>query len=456
MKKSEITFSVLLVPIDYLMMILAALSAYSLRFSEFYQARIREIVFDLPFAKYFPAALIVGLVWLFIFAFSGLYTMGGRKRFIDEFSRVIIACSAGLAVITILIFFKRELFDSRFIVLAAWGLSIIYVSIGRFVVRKIQQYFVKKGYGVNRLVIIGRDRNTRSIISEIEKRPALGYQVVRVYPELNDSVRDKIRSMIREIDELILVDSDISHEESMKLLDICNEGHIIYKYAADVFNAPIANIEITMMDSTPVIEIKRTPLDGWGRVAKRIFDIIGSLFLIVLTSPVMIVTAVAIKLDSKGPVFADIPDRAGQFNKPFRFLKFRSMYVGAHKDQEKLASDRAGLFKLENDPRITKVGKFIRKWSIDELPQLFNAFRGEMSLVGPRPHFLNEYSNYQQRVLNIRPGISGLAQISGRSDLSFDGEVRLDLYYIENWSLRLDLQILLKTPFVVLSRRVEG
>jgi len=471
MKKAEITFSAMLVPVDYLMIILAALSAYTLRFSEFYQSRIREIVFEMPFSGYFPVALGVGIVWLVIFGLMGLYTMGGRKRFIDEISKVIVGCSAGLAVITILIFFKRELFDSRFIVLAAWALAIIYVSFGRFIVRKIQQHFVKRGYGINRLVVIGQGKNAIAIISEIEKQPSLGYRVVRVYEELNESVRDKIRNTGGEIDELILVDSEVPHEESMKLLDICNENHIIYKYAADVFNARSANIEITMMDSTPLVEIKRTPLDGWGRVAKRIFDIFGSLILIVLSSPVMILTAIAIKLDSKGPVFY-LNERIGEKGRKFETIKFRSMKVEScvgsrYSDVEKALAleqelieeknTRSGpLYKIKDDPRVTRVGRFIRKTSIDELPQFFNVFRGNMSLVGPRPHQPREVDLYQRRhknLLGIKPGVSGLAAISGRSDLDFEDEARLDIYYVENWSLGLDLQILLKTPMAVLKKR---
>lgn len=456
MKKSELTFSVILVPIDYIAILLGGVSAYFLRYSKFYQENIREIVFSLPFGGYLMTALIVALFWVGIFALTGLYTIGARRKFIDEFAKIFVACSAGLALITFLIFFKRELFDSRFIVLAAWGLAIIYVTVGRFVVRKVQQYFVKKGYGIKRVVLIGKESMIKSIEAEMKEKSSLGFRVVKIYDELNESVRDKIRNMARGVDEVILADVDASRREALKLLDICNENHLAYKYTADILNTRTANVEITTMDSTPIIEIKRTPLDGWGRVAKRIFDILVSLILIVLFSPVMIAIAIAVKLGSKGPVFADIPNRAGERNKPFRFLKFRSMYMGAHKDQNKFESEREGLFKLGDDPRITKMGRFIRKWSIDELPQLFNVLRGEMSLVGPRPHFPNEYNNYQRRVLTIKPGISGLAQISGRSDLSFDDEVKLDLYYIENWSMVMDLGILLKTPFVVLKKRVEG
>lgn len=466
MKKSEITFSVILVPIDYIMIILAAFSAYFLRFSKFYQENIREIVFNLPFGGYLGAALIVALFWLIIFALVGLYTIGGRRKLIDEVSKVAIACSAGLVLITVLIFFRRELFDSRFIVLAAWALSIIYVSLARLIVRKIQQHFIKKGYGVRRVVIIGKDKNTRNIVSEIQRQPSLGYKIVKIYEESNDSVRDRIRGLRSEIDEIILADPNISREESVRLLDICNENHIVYKYAADIFNARTANIEITMMDSTPLVEIKRTPLDGWGRVAKRIFDIAGSLFFIIILSPVMIITAVAIKLNSQGPVFFTYK-RIGEKGNSFTFIKFRSMIKDAHKyrfdpeflDKHKDMRQGTPMMKFKNDPRITKVGRFIRKTSLDELPNFFCSLVGTMSLVGPRPHEPEEVGRYQKhhkKVLTLKPGITGLPQISGRSDLGFEEEVRLDTYYIENWSLRLDLQILLKTPWVVLSKKVEG
>ncbi|MBU4332747.1 sugar transferase [Patescibacteria group bacterium] len=466
MKKSELTFSVVLVPLDYIMILLAGMSAYFLRYSKFYQENIREIVFDLPFNGYFATILGVGIFWVGIFALTGLYTIGVRRKFIDEFSKIFVGCSAGLALITFLVFFKRELFDSRFIVLAAWILAILYVSIGRFIMRKIQQYFVKRGYGIKRVVVIGNDKTTKNIIFEIENNLSLGFKIVKFFEELNESVRDKIGNMDKEVDEVILADPNISRRESLKLLDICNELHITYKYAADIFNARTINVDITMMNSIPVIEIKRTPLDGWGRVVKRIFDIFGSLFFIILLSPVMIIAAIAIKLDSRGPIFFTY-SRIGEQGKPFTFIKFRSMTKNAHKlrfDEEFLKEqenmrDGTPMMKFKNDPRITRVGKFIRKTSIDELPNFFCSLIGTMSLVGPRPHEPEEVEKYQKRhkkVLTLKPGITGLAQISGRSDLDFEDEVKLDTYYIENWSLKLDLQILFKTPFVVLRKRVRG
>ena len=218
----------------------------------------------------------------------------------------------------------------------------------------------------------------------------------------------------------------------------------------------------------PVVHIKRTPLDGWGRIVKRLFDIAGSAGLIALFSPALAATAILIKLDSKGPVFFTRLDdgalqrRIGQDGRAFRYFKFRSMRAKTHgmryAELMALNARRGPLVKIPDDPRVTRVGKFIRRFSIDELPEFFLVFLGRMSLVGPRPHYPEEvakYTGYQKRLLTIKPGVTGLAQISGRSDLDFDEEARLDMFYIENWSFWLDMQILLRTPWAVLRGRKE-
>lgn len=201
----------------------------------------------------------------------------------------------------------------------------------------------------------------------------------------------------------------------------------------------------------------------YKKFLKRFLDIVLSLILIILFLPLALVIAILIKLDSSGPIFADVPERVGENGKKFKMYKFRSMIVNAHyllrtdKRFKKLYEEyQRGNYKLKDDPRVTKIGRFIRKHSLDEIPQLFNVLKGEMSLVGPRPHEPEEvarYDRHQKQLLTIKPGITGLAQISGRSNLPFDEEAKLDIYYMENWSLSFDLQILIKTIPVVLGRR---
>ena len=220
-----------------------------------------------------------------------------------------------------------------------------------------------------------------------------------------------------------------------------------------------ANIAITPLADIPVIELKRTPLDGWGKISKRGFDIIFSTIILILLIPLFLVIGIIIKVDSSGPIFAKL-ERVGRKGKTFTLYKFRSMIIGAQGMKKELTqyNERADgpLFKMKNDPRITRFGKFLRASSIDELPQFWNVLRSKMSVVGPRPHEPEEVSHYQKHhktLLAIKPGITGMAQVSGRSDLSFEEEVKLDVYYVENWSMILDLQLIYRTPFILVAKR---
>lgn len=445
------------------MLIVAALAAYFLRFATF--ADLRPIIYEMPFWEFSRIAAFMGLIWLGIFALSGLYTIGGTRRILDELAKIFLACSAGLGVIIILIFFERDLFSSRFIILAAWVFAIIFMSFGRLATRFIQRALFRRGVGVHRVVIIGEDKAADILVNEFYKNPGLGLKVVKRYRKFDDEVAAELAELHQAVgvDEVIQAQSGATREETLGLIDFCNENHIVFKYSADIFSVQAANLDIRDYAGVPVAEIKRTKLEGWGRIYKRIFDIIGSLILIIITLPVTLLTAIAIKIDSRGPVFWSRLDdsspvqRIGQNGKSFHYFKFRSMKPGTHglRYTELAEQDfrRGPLVKIKNDPRVTRVGKLIRRFSIDELPELFLVLIGKMSLVGPRPHLPEEVARYRKhhkKVLIVKPGITGLAQISGRADLDFEEEVKIDVYYIENWSLKLDLYILFKTPFVVL------
>jgi len=471
MKKTDLIFTIILIPLDFLMLILAALTAYYLRVGSFV-TEIRPVVYALSLGDYLIYTILVALIWLLIFAVAGLYAIKIRRKLIQEVNKIFLACSTGILAIIVAIFIKRELFSSRFIILAVWVLSIIYVSIGRLLIFQIQKYLLKRGYGAKKIILIGQDKNTQFIIEEIKNKPQLGYQIVKIYPNFNEEIKNQIIELHKKemLDEIIQADPNLEKEKTFDLITFTEANHIVFKFSADLFKTKTSRLEIDTLASVPIFEIKKTKLEGWGRIYKRIFDLIASAIFIVLTSPVMLITALAIKIDSKGPVFfsklddGSLVKRMGQFGRPFRYFKFRSMIdksdsLRYSKTLQELNLREGPLVKIKDDPRITKVGKFIRKYSIDELPELFLVFIGKMSLVGPRPHLPEEvakYKDYQKRVLDIKPGITGLAQISGRSDLDFDEEVKLDIYYIENWSLKLDLQILFKTPKVVLLPKREA
>jgi len=464
MKHSELFFTAAKPPLDYLALIFAALAAYFVRYLPAIQD-IRPVAFNLPFKGYFNLVLLVALIWVAIFALSGLYTIGNTKKLREELAKVFIACSAGMAIVLAVMVFSRFLFDSRFIILASWGFAIIFVSIERLIVQLIQKMAYKIGFGVHRIVIIGNGRIAAELSKEFSNHLGLGFRIVGQLPSFNSEVALELKKMVEtnSIDEIIQINPNLNAEQTMELINFANENHLGFKYTADLLGTQLTNLEVTTYAGTPVVEVKRTRLDGWGRIYKRIFDISGAIIITILASPIMLITALAIKIDSKGPILFKYK-RAGQLGKPFTYFKFRSMIKDAHKyrfDPDFLAKQenlRAGspMLKFKNDPRITRVGKFIRRFSIDELPELFLVLVGKMSLVGPRPHEIEEVSRYQQhhkKVLTIKPGISGLAQISGRSDLNFEEEVKLDTFYIENWSLGLDLQIILKTPIAVIKRR---
>lgn len=468
MKRNELFFSFLLVPLDYLMLVLAGVTAYYLRYADFI-TDIRPVIFDLSFNEYLKALLLVAFVFVIVFSFSGLYVIKSPRRYIKESFKVIEASATALMIVVFIVFFSRELFDSRFIVLAAWFLSIVYVVVARGLIRFLQRYLFRFDIGVIKVVMVGASKTTDNLIHEFSSKKNSGYRVVKRFREFSFENEQELLEFIKntEVDEIIQADPNLSKADLMRLYDFADENHIGFKYAADLLGTKVFKTEVVELAGIPIFETIRTPLDGWGRIAKRIFDVVVSSIIITLISPILLLTAILIKLDSHGPVFFSKKDdgttlyRVGQGGKLFKYFKFRSMTPGTDSMRYNELSEQnirkdGPMVKIKNDPRITRVGKFIRRWSIDELTELFLVFRGDMSLVGPRPHLPEEvakYKGHHKKVLTIKPGITGMAQISGRSDLSFEDEVKLDTYYIENWSMLMDLSILIRTPLAVVKSR---
>lgn len=469
MKKAELFFGFILLPIDYLMLLLAGLTAYSLRFADPITS-LQPVVYDIPFGRFMATVLIAAAGWLLIFAWAGLYRIRGTRRIIEEVRKVFLACSTAVLIIIVWFFLDRDLFSSRFIILAAYVFSLLYVTAARLIVLLVERGLFAQGIGVHNIVIIGKTHLAELITSEINQKPALGFHIQAQFDSFTAASRKEMEKMRQNglLDEIIFADPEANKKQNEQLIDFCNEHHITFKYAAAFFDTQSTNISIQPIAGVPVIEIKRTKLDGWGRIVKRLFDVIGSLLLIVLTSPIMLITTIAILIEGGRPILFSKKDdgepvqRVGQYGSLFNYFKFRSMKPNTDslrygKDlQKKNMRKGSPLVKIEDDPRITSVGKFIRRFSIDELPEFFLVLKGDMSLVGPRPHLPEEvekYEKHQKQVLHMKPGITGIAQISGRSDLDFNDEIRLDVFYMENWALWLDIVILLKTPFAVFKNR---
>lgn len=473
-KRSELFFSSVQVPVDIAMILLAAVSAFAIRdIPELLALKPKLYIF--PFAQYMTVIFWIVPLFISIYALEGLYNTRATRKFWQEAFKVFSATSISLVVIIVTIFLKREWFSSRFIILAGWFLAVAYVVAGRYILQRIQKWFlVNKGIGVYRLLLIGNNGKMERISGIIENNPSLGYKIVE---KINTGSVRAVKEIRQEkgIDEIMVCDPTITDEEQEKLVDYCAINDITYKFIPTALQT--ARYETVIFRGEPMIEIKHTSLEGWGRILKRVYDMLGSLILIILFSPIMLVVAALIKKESysenkKGGPIIYKNERIGSNGKKFYVYKFRYMKWEFCTDPnteegkkaleyengliETMSIRKGPLYKIKNDPRKTKIGNFIEKYSIDELPQLFNVIKGEMSLVGPRPHQereVNKYHEYHRRLLTIKPGISGMAQVSGRSDLDFEDEYKLDVFYIENWSLWLDFIISLKTVKALIRRR---
>jgi exopolysaccharide biosynthesis polyprenyl glycosylphosphotransferase len=376
-----------------------------------------------------------------------------------------------LAVVLGILFLSRELFDSRFIILASWFLATLFIVFERLLVRSIQRLLLRSGIGLRTVALIG-DLTTAQVIQRgFEMRPSLGYRIVAVFERFTDDTRKALLALKQNgrLDDVILTNPNAPREEAADVKFFTDTEHVGFQYSADLF-ASTTKTEMHTYAGVPVLEIKKTPLDGWGAIEKRLFDILVSSLLILLTLPLQALIAIALFMEQPGRVlFSRMPNgtktlRVGEAGRLFHFFKFRSMVKNAHalrSDRtflERYGNERSDspLFKLKNDPRVTPIGKIIRRLSLDEIPEFYLVFLGRMSLVGPRPHLPEEvakYAPHERRVLAVKPGITGMAQVSGRADISFQEEVRLDLFYIEHWSPLLDIAVMVKTLFAVLRRR---
>lgn len=464
MKKSELVFNVISVPVDFLMILGAATLAYFLR----YRVETLPVLFDLTYFQYLKLILVAIPFLLLLFALNGLYSLKSTHGIWREIIRVIGSVSAGLMIVVILFFFNRNLFPSRLIILMGWAFAILFVSFGRVILLIVQRELLARGTGRHRLIIIQGDEAS-PVSREIEKDTVLGYEVVTSLPYTADT-RNQIEALHNagRIDELLQADTKLPNEAVLELVSLCENLGIKFNYLPSVLESHLANVEIDMIGNMPVIRLRPTPLDGWGKVVKRVIDIFVSFLGLILFSPLFALSALAVKLDTRGPIF--FHQRRGSSRHNFEFYKLRTMH--AHLSEGTAEGDRirteleeanvrhGPYVKIKNDPRVTRVGRFLRRTKLDELPQFWHILRGEMSLVGPRIHMVKEVGKFEnmekyRKIFVIKPGATGLAQLNqlANQELPFEEEIKLDLLYIENWSMRLDLYIIAKTIFLILTKR---
>jgi len=292
MKKSELFFSAIQVPIDFTMIVLAAVSAFAIRDIPQIIA-LQPKLYNFPMDAYLQIVLMVAPLFIIIYALEGLYNIRATRKFWNEAFRIFSATSLSLVIIIVAIFLKREWFSSRFIILAAWGLTVVYVIIGRFLLQRIQRYFlIKKGVGVHRVLLIGNNEKIENIQRLIRRYKTLGYHIVGQ----TDSGSVRAIKEIREkkgIDEIILCDPTITDLEQVKIVDYCSINNIAYRYIPNTLQT--SKIKVGMLKGEPIIEVLNTPLEGWGKIVKRIFDVFASTVLIIISSPLMLLIAIIIK-----------------------------------------------------------------------------------------------------------------------------------------------------------------
>ncbi|MEA5053984.1 MAG: sugar transferase [Propionicimonas sp.] len=417
-------------------------------------------------ANIFTATVAIGIVWVLGMAAFGVYAIRHVRAGATEYKRVITA-SATVAGAVGIICYLLDVDYPRGIFILWFALGTLGMVVSRFTRRQVMHRLHLRGHLQTPVLVAGADHHVDAIAGVLRRENWLGYRVAGAITRehLTETATglpvlgnlDKLVDVIAEhrIDTVIFAEGSFNSPDEFRRLAWKLEDHdtqiIVVPTLTDVGSH---RLDVRPLAGLPLVDVDRPQAIEAGRWIKRAFDIVGAGVLLVLASPILLATAIAIKLEDGGPVLFKQP-RVGLKGEEFFCLKFRSMCTDAEAKLAELQAQNEGagvLFKMTNDPRITKVGKFIRRFSIDELPQLWNAFRGDMSLVGPRPALPREVAQYDSdtmRRLDVRPGLTGLWQVSGRSNLSWEDTVRLDLYYVDNWSMTQDLMILAKTAKAV-------
>ena len=416
--------------------------------------------------------LIIYFYWIVIFTFVGMYrTWFAASRF-DEISTLFKASFVGIFILFFAIFlddyFHGVQTGTRILIFFYWGIFLVLVGAGRIFIRSFQRNLLIKGFGRRNALIVGFNKKGNELHDQMLEHRALGIDV-KGYVSLKNNFEsssyknvsvigsvEQIQALIDETDskEVLLALEKDDHDMLVDIITKCEPKNVGMKIVPDLYDILSGQARTSQIYGVPLIDIMPQLMPEWEKKLKRILDIIVSLIILTLNFPIIVIASIAIKLDSKGPVFFR-QKRCGLNNKTFRILKFRSMQHDAEKTTGPVWSQKG-------DPRITRVGNIIRKLRIDEIPQMINVLKGEMSLVGPRPERpffvekLSEQIPYYKRRLKVRPGITGWAQVKHKYDESIEDvkiKLRYDLFYIENMSLRMDFKILFRTVFVVLFAR---
>lgn len=405
------------------------------------------------FSIYFMCSLVALLVWFLVFSRLGYYRWHWTRRISEIWQRVFNGVSLGMIILLAGIFFIRAVSYSRLVVGLVWASAIVMVFAERFLLHSILRKMFRRGKGGRRVAIFGQGLSADMLEKVMTSRPELGHRLVgwlakdtqereKQYLGSWDDVREVVQK--HQIDVVMVVTEGDNRHVLAQGLTACEGLNVEFLYVPSISSVPHGHVKVTQLEGIPLLKMKGVAIQGWNAVVKRTFDIVFSLGALIMLSPLLLTVVLLVKLTSPGPLFYR-QKRIGLDGIEFDCLKFRSMRVGAE-------SKTGPVWATKGDARVTGIGKIIRRLSIDELPQLWNVLRGDMSIVGPRPerpHFVSQFREqipgYVERH-RVRSGLTGWAQVNGwRGDTSIEIRTQYDLYYVENWSLGFDLQIILRT-----------
>lgn len=455
---------------DLIALVIGFVAAYIFRVS----------ISDIPIATpvravdYLQVFLTLLPFWLLIFALLGLYDSNIYEKRFSEFGRLLVGTFIGLLFVVFYDFLLLDpIFPAKLVPIYGFVIAFFLLLLFRTLARGFRTLLFGFDVGITNILLVGNTNISDELRESLQDSRRSGYRVLAVVGSNKGHHADykTFQSALQHIGTTYQVHGIFQtelypdEEHNREILDYAQEHHISYRFIPGNTELFVGNIDVELFRSSiPVIAVRQTPLFGWGNAVKRVFDLTVSGILLVLVSPVMLLVAIAIKLSGGGSVFFR-QTRLTRYNQRFRVYKFRTQYAkydGTTPEQafammgkpELAAAYRANGDALDNDPRITPVGRWLRASSLDELPQLLNVFKGDLSLVGPRALIPEELEHFDKRhtILSVKCGMTGLAVVSGRRNIPFEERRKLDMYYVQNWSFWLDLTILLKTIRVVLER----
>lgn len=471
MKKSELLFTLGRIFSDMACVFGALIFSYYFRmvwfeisFLDFSFFPAPEFLF--PFQKFLSFSFKFTFVIIVILALHGRYKFSVDEKILDELVHVFWGISAGMTLLLVYFFFSKFPFFSRLIFGLSWIFMIVFVFGGRVLVRLIRRQFYLRGIGKVKVLLLGTGDLAEKAIEHLNQMSR--FEIVGVLSEKrmlgktfeSISVLGTFASFekilkTKKPDEVLLVSKKSTEKINIKIIKTAQIYHTRFRFVPDELGLDLASVQVSTLKDLPLITLLNTKITGWGLFLKNLLDGVCAMISLVLLSPLFGFVAFRIwLLDKTAPIFYR-SKRVGKNGDEFWCFKFRTMVVDAEKQKNKLLkkNERKGgvLFKIENDPRITEFGKFLRKYSLDELPQLWNIVRGEMSFIGPRPHLPEEVKKYPKtdlQILSIKPGLSGFAQINGRSNLSFEEEMNFEMFYMKNWHLGFDAVIFFKSIYI--------